>query len=241
MQNVYDDDNFFARYSELPRSVSGLDGAPEWPRVRALLGDLAGRDILDLGCGLGAFCRYARANGARRIVGVDLSEKMLARAIGAGGARIVYERASIEDYAAAPTTFDLVYSALALHYVAGFADICRRVATWLRRGGDFVFTVEHPIFTALPGQSWIVENGVRLHWPVDRYLDEGERATSWLAEGVIKQHRTIATTVNALIGAGLIVRALIEWGPTPAQIAREPSWADEARRPMFLIVSARAP
>ena len=45
-QNIYDDEQFFEGYSRLPRSVEGLDGAPEWPALRALLPDLCGLDVL---------------------------------------------------------------------------------------------------------------------------------------------------------------------------------------------------
>ena len=46
-QNIYDNDEFFAGYSRLPRSVGGLDDAPEWPALRALMPDLHGRKVLD--------------------------------------------------------------------------------------------------------------------------------------------------------------------------------------------------
>ena len=39
-QNIYDDEAFFAGYSQLPRSVQGLDGAPEWPVLRGMLPEL---------------------------------------------------------------------------------------------------------------------------------------------------------------------------------------------------------
>jgi hypothetical protein len=39
-QNVYDNEEFFAGFSRLRRSVEGLDGMPEWPALRALLPDL---------------------------------------------------------------------------------------------------------------------------------------------------------------------------------------------------------
>ena len=56
-QNIYDNESFFAVYSRLPRSVEGLDGAPEWPTLRAMLPEVSGRRAVDLGCGFGWFCR----------------------------------------------------------------------------------------------------------------------------------------------------------------------------------------
>jgi len=58
-QNIYDDEGFFEGYSGLPRSVKGLDGAPEWPSLQALLPDMTGRSVVDLGCGFGWFSRWA--------------------------------------------------------------------------------------------------------------------------------------------------------------------------------------
>src|SRR5580700_4848658 len=93
-QNIYDNDEFFAGYGRLPRSVDGLEGAPEWSNLRAMLPDLHGRNVLDLGCGYGWFCRWARAAGAAQIVGIDVSEKMLARArADTQGRAITYTRA----------------------------------------------------------------------------------------------------------------------------------------------------
>src|SRR5438270_13629303 len=76
-QNIYDNDEFFAGYLRLPRSVAGLEGAPEWPALRAMLPDLHGRTVLDLGCGFGWFCRWAREQGAAYVAGIDVSEEML--------------------------------------------------------------------------------------------------------------------------------------------------------------------
>ena len=79
-QNIYDRPEFFDGYSRMDRSVRGLDGAPEWPAMRALLPDLRDKRILDLGCGFGWFARWAVEQGAASVLGVDLSENMLARA-----------------------------------------------------------------------------------------------------------------------------------------------------------------
>ena len=66
----------FEGYAQLPRSVQGLDGAPEWPALKAMLPDLTGKAVIELGCGYGWFCR-ARELGASDVTGVDISEKCL--------------------------------------------------------------------------------------------------------------------------------------------------------------------
>ncbi len=118
-QNIYDNAEFFAGYSQLGRSVEGLDGAAEWPALRALIPDLHGRNVVDLGCGFGWFCRWAREQGAARVLGLDVSENMLARARTdtRTHAAISYARADLEHLDLPEASFDLVYSSLALHYV----------------------------------------------------------------------------------------------------------------------------
>ena len=62
-QNKYDDHGFFEKYSQMPRSTGGLKEAGEWPALRAMLPDLQDKRVLDLGCGFGWHCRYAREQG----------------------------------------------------------------------------------------------------------------------------------------------------------------------------------
>ena len=135
-QNIYDNPDFFAGYAKLPRSEQGLGIVYEWPAFQRLLPvSLADSRVLDLGCGLGYFAREARARGARQVIGVDLSERMLEEARRrTDDAGIVYVRSSLEAYAAEPASFDLVVSTLALHYIADYAGLVRRVATWLVPG-----------------------------------------------------------------------------------------------------------
>ncbi len=137
-QNRYDDPGFFAAYSQMPRSVDGLEAAYEWPAFRALLPDLHRKRVLDLGCGFGWHCRYARRQGAASVIGVDLSENMLARAREAtDDSGIEYRRAAIEDLHFPADTFDVVISSLALHYVERFDLVCQRVHRYLAAGGAF--------------------------------------------------------------------------------------------------------
>lgn len=239
-QNKYDDPEFFAIYSQMPRSVCGLEAAAEWPVLRSLLPDLHNKRLLDLGCGFGWHCRYARERQARRVVGIDLSENMLARAADmTADSAIEYRRSAIEDIEFLPGEFDVAFSSLALHYVERFDAVCRKIHEFLTPGGAFVFSVEHPIFTALAAQQWhFGPNGERLHWPVDDYHAEGPRHTRWLADDVVKYHRTVATYVNALIDSGFRISKLLEPEPSPELLAAHPELIDERRRPIFLLIAA---
>ncbi len=239
-QNVYDNEEFFAGYSRLRRSVDGLGGAPEWPALRSLLPDLRGRGVLDLGCGFGWFCRWARQQGAARVLGIDISERMLAQARATTqDPAVTYARADMEDLELPAGSFDLAYSSLALHYVEHLDRLAGVVHRSLLPGASLVFSVEHPIFTGPTRPGWSHDADGCITWPINSYLDEGPRSTDWLATGVIKHHRTVATYLNMLIRAGFAISHVEEWGPTEEQIRSQPNMADERHRPPFLLVAAR--
>ncbi|MBB6635511.1 class I SAM-dependent methyltransferase [Cohnella thailandensis] len=239
-QNKYDDPAFFAQYEQMARSVHGLKAAGEWHVLESLMPDLKGKSVLDLGCGFGWHCRYARERGASSVIGVDLSENMLnkARAM-TNDTAIEYIRLPIEEISFPEERFDFVLSSLALHYIESYQNVISNIYRLLKPGGTFLFSVEHPVFTSREEQEWHVDReGNRVFWPVDRYQSEGIRTTSFLAENVIKYHRTLSTYLNGLISAGFLVQAVAEPMPSEAMLAAQPEMADEARRPMFLIVSA---
>jgi SAM-dependent methyltransferase len=239
-QNIYDAPEFFEGYSRLGRSVEGLEGAPEWPSLRALLPDMRGLRVADLGCGFGWFCRWAAGQGAARVVGLDVSEKMLAQAAVANAdAVITYARADLERLELPEGAFDLVYSSLALHYVEDLAGLLTTVHRAMASGGHLVVSIEHPIYMAPMHPRWLVNPDGSKSWPVDHYLVEGQRTTDWLTNGVVKQHRTIGTTLNLLIRSGFTIGHVEEWSPTDEQIAARPVLAEERERPMFLLIMAR--
>lgn len=239
-QNIYDDTEFFEGYSRLSRSVEGLTGAAEWPALRAMLPDLRDFKVLDLGCGFGWFCRWAREQGATQVLGLDVSEKMLERARAAtADAGISYARVDMELVELLEASVDLAYSSLALHYIKDLEKLLTKIYRALVPGGYLVFSTEHPIYMAPRHPGWWIDADGRKTWPIDNYGVEGSRKTDWLATGVIKQHRTIGTTLNLLIHSGFTISHVEEWGPTDEQIAAKPELAEERERPMFLLVAAR--
>ena len=240
MQNIYDNAEFFEGYSRMRRSVEGLAGAAEWPAMRALLPDLHGCRVLDLGCGYGWFCRWAREHGAIQVVGVDGSEKMLERARSAtSDEAITYQRLDMETIDLPESEFDLVFSSLAFHYVEDFSALMAKVHRALKPEGRVVFSIEHPVYMAADHPEWIVDAKGSLAWPISGYFAEGPRETDWLTTGVIKQHRTMGTTLNVLMRQGFQLTHVEEWQPTTEQIEMWPEIAPDRERPIFLLVAAQ--
>lgn len=240
-ENKYDTIEFFNKYKQMPRSVEGLKAAGEWHVFEKMLPNLNDKRILDLGCGFGWHCRYAIEQGAKSVVGIDISERMLKEARKNTQCQsIEYIKMPIEDIDFSENTFDLVISSLAFHYLESCEEVFKKISKSLISRGDFVFSVEHPIFTSSEKQDWYYdENGHILHWPVDKYFDEGIRKTTFLGEQVIKYHKTITSYINSLLRSGFEIVEINEPEPYQKLLNKSPEMKDELRRPMFIIISAR--
>ena len=238
-QNIYDTEVFFEGYSKMGRSVEGLAGAPEWPALQSMLPPMPGLKVVDLGCGYGWFSRWAQEQGAEQVLGLDVSQKMLARAKEmTSSSAITYGIADLEKLDLPNAAFDLAYSSLAFHYIVDLKGLFARIHQALVPGGRLVFSIEHPIFMAPRQPGWLIDEQGRKSWPVDSYQLQGPRVTNWLAEGVIKQHRTVGTLLTLLIQAGFTLTHVDEWGPSEADLKARPALAEELERPMMLLVAA---
>lgn len=243
-QNVYDWQEFFDGYSTLPRSQRGLDAAPEWPVLRAMLPDsLSNLSIVDLGCGFGYASRFFAEQGAESVFATDVSEKMLERAkelseTAKNGSKVDFQKADLETLELPSTSFDLVYSSLVLHYIEDLPRLLKTIHDSLRTNGTFVFSAEHPIYTAPSHMAFRTDEttGERI-WPLNNYSNEGPRLRTWFVDGVKKQHRTLGTLLNMLIDAGFRIAKVVEFAPTMEQIEREPGLEEEMDRPMFVLVA----
>lgn len=239
-ENKYDDLNFFNKYSEMPRSKEGLKSAGEWPILKKMLPKLNDKNVLDIGCGFGWHCRYASENGAKYVLGIDISENMINRAKKTENQNnIEYKCIAMEDLDIKDKSFDLVISSLALHYVKDFDSICKKVYDVLEKNGDFIFSVEHPIFTSNEKQDFeYTDDNEISHWPIDNYLHESIRHTNFLGEDVIKYHRTVETYLNTLIKSGFIINEISELLALNDMVDEKSYLINELKRPMFLLISA---
>lgn len=239
-QSKYDDNDFFESYGKMPRSIDGLNSAGEWYVLRKMLPDFKGKNVLDLGCGYGWHCIYAKRQGAENVIGIDLSKKMIDKAKdNSKDLGIDYKQMAIEDIDFETEQFDVVISSLAFHYLKDLKTVFGKINRTLKKGGSFVFSMEHPVFTSRAEQDWFTdENEKRLHWPIDNYQDESKRKAQFLGHEVTKYHRTLETIINTVIQSNFDIIEISEPKPSEEILIKYPEMKDEMRRPIFIIISA---
>lgn len=240
-KSEYDNEIFFKEYAKMSRSVDGLSAAGEWSQFKHLFSELEGKCVLDLGCGYGWHCKFAAEQGAAQVLGIDLSQKMIAEAKKRNAHdSITYYVCGMEAYEYPQDRWDCVISNLAMHYIADIEAVFQKVHRTLKPDGVFLFNIEHPVFTAGVGQDWVyTSDGTPQYWPVDNYFFSGERKTHFLGCEVIKQHHTLTQILMGLLQSGFCLDAVEEVQP-PQEMMRLPGMEYELRRPMMLLVKATA-
>ena len=241
MNNIYDTEEFFNQYSQMNRSKAGLSAAGEWHQLKPLFPVLDKKSVLDLGCGYGWHCKFSREQGAARVLGIDLSEKMIGEAKRRNSKEgIDYRVCGIDGYEYPEDTWDLVLSNLALHYMEDLDWVFGKVFRTLKQDGIFLFNIEHPVFTSGVGQDWIYgDDRQPKYWPVDDYYRAGKRETHFLGCDVVKYHHTLTQILMGLMRSGFILEVVEEAEP-PRQMMDIPGMEHELRRPMMLLVRVRA-
>ena len=232
----YDDDTVFTEYMTHRRWVDNPNDTLEYPVMVELVGDLAGRRILDLGCGDASWGREALAKGCRSYLGVEGSHNMVEAArkqLEGTSGEVAHARIEAWDYPR--EAFDLVVSRLALHYLQDVEAIFARVRHSLVPAGRFVFSVEHPVITSCD-RGW--QSGQRQAWLVDDYFETGKRETAWLGGHVVKYHRTVEDYFGGLQRAGFVVESLRESRPERRWFQDEATFERRRRIPLFLFLAA---
>ena len=145
---------------DVVQSIAGEEESKEW-------------DIIDLGCGTGLCCQFLRPF-AKRLVGVDLSSKMLDKAEERGGYDDLVHADLTEYLSDCATTFDLVFSADTLMYLGDLGRVFDGVASVLNPGGAFIFSLEK-----LGGDDIKDHEGYRLD-RTGRFQHTRESILDWL-------------------------------------------------------------
>ena len=219
------------------------------------MGPLAGRRVLDVGCGNGSLARQLAWQGAQ-VTGVDASPPIIVQA----QQREAQKKLGIDYHVAdaarmepiGDSGFDLVVSCMALQDIPDAAETIREAARVLRPMGRLVALFSHPCFDVPEASAWVVEHVpyVITRWrKVRRYRAVSDVPFAWKppsgGEVVTRSyHRPLSWYFRALSEAGFVVLGLEEPAPTQefAQGEAGDSWPDTPfleQIPLHCIIDAR--
>ncbi|MBZ0300685.1 MAG: class I SAM-dependent methyltransferase [Anaerolineae bacterium] len=219
------------RYAEAVRTKP-YNAHLERPALRALLPEVRGFRILDAGCGAGINLPWLLEQGAREVVGVDVSPRMLALARQeAPSPQVALHVADLGrplDFLV-DASFDGVFSSLVVHYIRDQAALFAEFARLLRPGGFFVFSTHHPY----ADHQWHGGSYFETRLVTDEWRMAGEPMT------VSYYRRPLSAVTGALAGAGFVIDRLTEALPTPEFQRLDPEgYARQMEKPSFLCVRA---
>ncbi|NUP50563.1 MAG: methyltransferase domain-containing protein [Catenulispora sp.] len=215
----------FAQWSSAHPTNAYIDR----PAMLALIGDVAGLDVLDVGCGSGFYSAAMVERGAR-VTGIDGSETLLRYAEKACGGRATFVRHDLEQpLPFADAAFDLAVMALVYGHVYDREQLLRELRRVLRPGARLLVSTTHPVGE----QRWLggsYYEGGRVDAPVGEYTINFERMT-------------VERFVNELLDGGFVLERLLE--PRPVEALRDVVDAEKYERIMnsthVLTVAMRRP
>ncbi|MDM7831072.1 class I SAM-dependent methyltransferase [Cellulomonas edaphi] len=175
-----------------------------------LLGDVAGSRVLEIGAGAAQCSRWLAGRGVQ-VVATDVAEGMLRAGLAYDESTGVRTPVVAADARALPfpdATFDVAFTAYgAIPFVPDAERVHREAARVLRPGGRWVFAVTHPVRWAFPDDP--SERGLTATRP---YFDRRPYAELGASGAVLyaEYHRTIGDHVADVVGAGLVIDAIVE-------------------------------
>jgi 2-polyprenyl-3-methyl-5-hydroxy-6-metoxy-1,4-benzoquinol methylase len=247
MNTTWTNEEAIARWSAMPRAVlteMARDG--DFcrrhllnPVLTRMLGDVAGRRILDAGCGNGYFSRMLARAGAK-VTGIEPAAALYDFAAGSELAEplgIRYLQADLCDLAgpepAGPGQFDAVVASMVLPAIPDWTTALAASVACLRPGGRLVFSVNHPCFEQL-ASSWRAHGA----YQVSEYLAAYDIPLRYATDF----HRPLSAYLNEVIRLGCQIAEIAEPGLDPAVAATDPDVQDGqhpyVHLPNFLIVAA---
>ncbi len=172
-----------------------------------LFGDVSGKKVLEIGCGTGCSLQYLGERGASELWGIDLAEKQIEKAerhLAESGLSAKLICAPMEEECGIPTDyFDFVYSVYAIGWTTDLEGTFRRIASYLKKDGVFIFSWSHPIHKCVAAEKG------RLEFK-KCYFDESWYSVSFDGCTLSLSDRMLSTYVNALAKAGFVIEQMIE-------------------------------
>lgn len=203
----------------------------ERPATIELLGDVAGLDVLEVGCGAGPLTEYLVEHGAK-VTASDVSAEMVHLARVRVGDRAGFVVANIEEPLsfAEDGSFDLVAASLVMHYVRDWEPVLREFHRVLRPIGGVVFSTHHPTMDwELTPANYFETRQITETW---RKGSGSYEVTFW--------RRPLTAMTHAIAASGFVIEQLVEPEPSRKLYARSPrDYSILATKPRFLFFRLR--
>ncbi len=205
-------DEYQATHGEFLGDVGFVWGPEGLTELEAgVLGDLAGRDVLEVGSGAGQCSRWVRARGGRA-TGLDLSYRQLQHSLRIdeqSGVTVPSVLGTATSLPFADASFDVVFSSFgALQFVSDIDVAVAEAARVLRPGGRFAFSITHPtrwMFPDDPGEAGLMAS--QPYWDRTPYVEVDEESGEVT---YVEHHRTLGDWVALLVDAGFALSTLLE-------------------------------
>ena len=238
MENVYDNPSFFEQYQDLRSQEINANNLIEIPIMKSMLPPLKDKTILDLGCGTGNIDKYFLENGAKSVLGIDVSQNMIHQAkqnVTLPNAE--FKLLKMEDISTINQKFDIVYSSLAFHYVEDMNKLLTDIYSLLNDGGIVVYSQESPLVTApiyesKNPQKKIEING-KTYFLLSDFGNESVRNNYWNGVPVTKYHRTYATLVTLFIKNKFSIIEIKDSFASEETIRISPKYKNQKDKPYF--------
>ena len=231
----YDNNEFFINYMEKRLSKDNPNDTIEKPIFLEMIGICSKHHVLDFGCGNGDFGKDLLRSGCKSYTGIEGSENMYLSTLKHLNEfnNLKFTHSTIENWQPPKEQYDLVVSRLVLHYIENIDDVFEKVYQSLKKGGRFIFSIEHPVIT-----STLQKSGQRTNWIIDHYFSPGFREQQWLGTTVYKYHRTIEDYFTSLQKAGFSIKLLRESKPKRENFEHPETYNRRLRIPLFLFLSS---
>jgi ubiquinone/menaquinone biosynthesis C-methylase UbiE len=230
------------------------------PATFKMIGNVNGKQLLDLSCGEGHNTRILAKKGAR-VIGVDFSHEMIRLA----RQKEKEDRLGIKYYVSDPADlkefenerFDIVTCFMALMDIERYEDALSEVARILKKNGKFVFSITHPCFeygdmvNGEPIAEWKYKEGKEnaakkkpSHLEIRRYFGIFRCKVSWDMKRLAKPfqttsfHRTLTDYFQALHKSGFVVTKVVEPRPTSKGVSEYPSLRKHTLIPHSIVIEA---
>lgn len=203
----------------------------ERPATLSLLPEVAGKRVLDVGCGPGAYAEWLLDRGAT-VTAFDASPSMVAHAVRRTGGRADIRVHDLTQplHFVASDSMDLVLCPLVLEYVEDWRAVLRELHRTLVPGGALVASIQHPF------------NDYK-YYESQAYFETELVSTEWRGFGGRVQvpcyRRSLQETLMSFIESGFLLDQVLEPRPTEDFRAADPRhYAELMAFPAFLCIRA---